>query len=240
MTEILNTTRQRLRKPLFDNQAGTAPVPADSQLSGHEPKNVRTKKKRRISRRERERSERERQRIAREDAIFGELCAEKAEDRFDGEIETPGATPLWQIRGEKFDEDEITRLDVWVETNQHLIQGLERKYQFDWWKEKDLDGYLSSPHYQGARPKDGTQAPAAAYLVRACIALQGGHKSEILDDCLIIGIGAARRARCRKCDSMFAALCITCRRKAERNLLLRRTASETTPPLPAAIGEVRQ
>jgi hypothetical protein len=228
---------------MSDKKRGIDPVPADLDAfvaSETQPRSRQIKKKRHLTKRERERRECERQRIAREDALFSQLCAEKAEDRFDGEVETPGATPLWQIRGEKFDKKEIIRLDVWVETNPNLIRGLEHKYLIDWWKEKDLDGYLSSPHYQGARPKDGTQTPAAPYLVRACIALQGGHESEILDDCLIVGIGAARRARCRKCEKMFAALCKRCRSRAERSLLDRkRTTSETLPP-PAAESGVKQ
>jgi hypothetical protein len=95
-----------------------------------------------MTKRDREKKKRERARVAHEESLVRKLCAEKAEDRFDGAIDT--ATGIWKIRGEKFDKDELVLLDALKEANPRVAVNLIDAYhQGDWSNSRNLQGYMS-------------------------------------------------------------------------------------------------
>ncbi len=164
-----------------------------------------------MTKRDREKKNRERARLAYEDSLIRAMSTEKAEDRFDGVIDS--ITGIWKIRGEPFNKKELIRLDALKQANPDVISDLVRMYKVEWWNVRDLQGYMSA-RYRGPRPADGIALPGAGYLWRACVAFQGGDSSEILDEGGPTGLGAIRRSTCLNCKKKFAALCPHCRNKA--------------------------
>jgi hypothetical protein len=198
----------------------------DAQVASERaPKKVRTKK-RHITKLERERKQRERHRIAAEQALVHELCAEKAGERFDGAIDP--VTGIWKRCDDPFDRDELVCLDAFRDAEPRLADILIAAFnRGDWSTSRDLQSYMgrkgsAKARYSGARP-EGIAPPDSGYLVRLCIAAQGGVTSDILKKVRITGFGEVRMVRCLnpKCRKPFAALCPPCRTAAKRARKLR-------------------
>lgn len=203
-----------------------------------------------MTKREKARRARERERLADEEALWRELQNERAEERFEGHIDAHG---LWKVPRDKFVKKQLSLLDIWKEDEPNLAKILTAAYHDGAWKNSSgLQGYMrggSANSYKGKRPRDAKgrsiPAPDSGYLVRLCIAYEGGDSSHMLDDedekdgsSPILeafrpsGLNNKTHFTCVNCRRKFIALCPRCRNQAKR--LRRRPLGDGEVQRPAA------